>query len=177
MIIGGWFWGGRWFWGFWGRLWFWLVSFIKWTSWHTWWWVHWILKDGWDDNNTRFISVRSMVPLPSTSYLTVQEIKIIILIRRSSSKLSYIYQGMGRFCCNIWMPWEGLHAECQTELLFRRSLRGHMEGQHELSAQKNNSIIFKDLAVAPEINCSIFVSVKRSEDVLGKGLCISAEKG
>ena len=36
---------------------------------------------------------------------------------------------------------------------------------------------FKNLAVAPEINRSVFVSVKRSEDVLGKGLCISPEKG
>ena len=52
-----------------------------------------------------------------------------------------------------------------------------MEGQHELSAQKNDSIIFKDLAVAPEINCSVFVCVKRPEDVLGKSLSISPEKG
>ena len=51
-----------------------------------------------------------------------------------------------------------------------------MEGQHELSAQKIDSINFKNLAVAPEINCSVFVCVKRSEDVLSKGLCISPEK-
>ena len=51
-----------------------------------------------------------------------------------------------------------------------------MEDQHELSAQKIDSINFKNLAVAPEINCSVFVCVKRSEDVLGKSLSISPEK-
>ena len=51
-----------------------------------------------------------------------------------------------------------------------------MEGQHELSAQKIDSINFKNLAVAPEINCSVFVCVKRPEDVLGKSLSISPEK-
>ena len=83
-----------------------LVSFIyKLTSW---WWVHWLLKDGWGDNNTRFISARSMVPLPSTSYLMVQEIKILISIRRFLLSFLTYTRGGWRFCCNIWMPWEGI---------------------------------------------------------------------
>ena len=83
-----------------------LVSFIyKLTSW---WWVHWLLKDGWGDNNTRFISARSMVPLPSTSYLMVQEIKIIISIKRFLLSFLTYTRGGWRFCCNIWMPWEGI---------------------------------------------------------------------